>query len=809
MINNTNNDISTNNRNPVISVCMSMYNASKYLRECIDSVLAQTFKNFEFLIVDDGSTDNSVEIVKSYNDSRIRLLCNKHDYIESLNLLLKEAQGKYIARMDADDVMQYNRLSIQYDFLEKENNIDIVCGEIEYLGNKRESIITNELEITLETISEGNIIPHPTVMMRTNRIREKNIQYNSKYLFAEDYNLWVDALIAGLRIIKLPHVLISYRLSHTQISQQNKKEQILCSEKVIQKIYKHLYPSVFEKEEKYSKNNIKEPELGNELTVIIPFLNEQEEILNTLKSIRDNVGNQVEIIIINDCSDDGWPYRSLTHAFNVSYVKNNRRIGVAASRDLGISLCRTPFFLLLDAHMRFYDEKWPQRLVSLLYKDDRVIICCQTRFLKKNETNIVVHNTKCPNVFGAFSTFNINNYWPDIEWNLNEQQIGQNIEIIGNILGAGYAASKRYWSYIKGLQGLRKYGCDEAFLSFKVWREGGKCLLVKDVIIGHIYRTTSPYKHYMTEEISNNLLVSYLTFSQSYYCYALAIALKKNRELYFKSMRILLLYSIEIEKLKNYLNSIYTKSFNDVLQIHRCLLYHKDKINEQSSLYHKINKFILNKQSKKIGLFEGITGQLLWFCLYNKWDNRKKLDNTIQSLWKDICDAIKSRSLSWNFSQGLAGIGWAYMYLYTRQLLDGYPEDILHEIDIQMQEIDLNRITVSNFALGAGGVLAYVTLRNATGQPDWDISYIEKLNIISKKIIENPSSDTPSVFYAIYYLDMQKNGIEKNTYYPKISEWLLTNQHLAFNMKYWEPTIFNGCIGAVICSIDNECNNKK
>ena len=118
MINNTNNDISTNNRNPVISVCMSMYNASKYLRECIDSVLAQTFKNFEFLIVDDGSTDNSVEIVKSYNDSRIRLLCNKHDYIESLNLLLKEAQGKYIARMDADDVMQYNRLSIQYEYLQ-------------------------------------------------------------------------------------------------------------------------------------------------------------------------------------------------------------------------------------------------------------------------------------------------------------------------------------------------------------------------------------------------------------------------------------------------------------------------------------------------------------------------------------------------------------------------------------------------------------------------------------------------------------------------------------------------------------------
>lgn len=516
----------------------------------------------------------------------------------------------------------------------------------------------------------------------------------------------------------------------------------------------------------------------------------------------------MEIITIDDCSDDGLSYESLTRPFNVSYIRNSRRLGVAASRDLGIDLCRTPYFLLLDAHMRFYDRRWPERLISLLNKDDRVIICCQTRFLTKNETNTVVHNTECPNVFGAFSTFSVDRYWPDIEWNLNEQQIGQNTEFIGNVLGAGYAASKRYWSYIKGLQGLRKYGCDEALLSFKVWREGGKCILVKDVIIGHIYRTASPYKRYMAEEISNNLLVSYLTFSQSYYCYAKAIALQKDRDLYYKSMRILQLYSPEIEKLKKYLNSIYTKSFNDVLQIHRCRLYGKETTNKQSSLYHQINKFILNNPSKKFGLFEGMTGQLLWFCLYNKWSNGGILDDTIQSLWEDICDAVKSRSLSWNFSQGVAGIGWAYMYLYTRQLLDDYPEDILYEIDMQMQEVDLNRMPISNFGLGAGGVLAYVTLRITTGQPDWNVSYLKKLNIISQKIIENPSSDMPSVFYALYYLDMQKKGIEKRTYLPKISEWLLSNQHLPLNMKYWKPAIYNGCIGAVISLIDNEINNK-
>lgn len=81
---------------PQVSIYMSMYNASKYLRECIDSVLTQTFKDFEFLIVDDGSNDDSMEIVKSYHDNRIRLIQNTHDYIGSLNMLLDEARGNIL-----------------------------------------------------------------------------------------------------------------------------------------------------------------------------------------------------------------------------------------------------------------------------------------------------------------------------------------------------------------------------------------------------------------------------------------------------------------------------------------------------------------------------------------------------------------------------------------------------------------------------------------------------------------------------------------------------------------------------------------
>lgn len=113
---------------PLVSVCMPMYNASAYLRECIDSILCQTFGDFELLIADDGSTDESRYIVRSYDDPRIRLIENEHDYIGSLNLLLKEARGKYIARMDADDIMVSFRLEAQFGYMERHVEVDVLGG---------------------------------------------------------------------------------------------------------------------------------------------------------------------------------------------------------------------------------------------------------------------------------------------------------------------------------------------------------------------------------------------------------------------------------------------------------------------------------------------------------------------------------------------------------------------------------------------------------------------------------------------------------------------------------------------------------
>ena len=90
---------------PRVTVAMSMHNAAPFLRECIDSVLAQSFADFEFLIVDDGSTDSSATIAASYTDPRLCIISRPHGFIESLNTLLSHARGEYIARMDADDIM--------------------------------------------------------------------------------------------------------------------------------------------------------------------------------------------------------------------------------------------------------------------------------------------------------------------------------------------------------------------------------------------------------------------------------------------------------------------------------------------------------------------------------------------------------------------------------------------------------------------------------------------------------------------------------------------------------------------------------
>lgn len=103
--------------------------------------------------------------------------------------------------------------------------------------------------------------------------------------------------------------------------------------------------------------------MNKRLTIIIPFLLEKEEVEQTLDNMFRFLLDEVDIILINDASNDDSDYRKVAEQYGALYIENEERIGVAASRDKGIELCATPYFLLLDAHMRFYDNRWLGRLV--------------------------------------------------------------------------------------------------------------------------------------------------------------------------------------------------------------------------------------------------------------------------------------------------------------------------------------------------------------------------------------------------------------------------------------------------------------
>ena len=205
----------------VVSVIMSVYNGEPYLKESIESILNQTFTNFEFIIVNDASIDKTREIIQSYTDSRIVYIENEINIgqTKSLNKAIKIARGKYIARMDSDDVAFPNRFGVQVEFLNRNANIKVI-GSWYLIINETGKIIkkvclpVNPTEIKALLIASSPFtypyIAHPTVMLRR-EIFDDIGYYNEKYYVAQDYDLWV-RISRKYQIVNLSQVLLKYRI---------------------------------------------------------------------------------------------------------------------------------------------------------------------------------------------------------------------------------------------------------------------------------------------------------------------------------------------------------------------------------------------------------------------------------------------------------------------------------------------------------------------------------------------------------------------------------------------------------------------
>ena len=211
-------------KSPAISVVMSVYNSATYLKDAIESILDQTFEDFEFIIIDDGSTDNSVDIIKSYKDRRIVFLQNYKNIglAKSLNKGISIARGKYIARMDADDISVQDRLKVQIDFINS-NDTDIVFSTISFIDENNKELgywVLDANNINLDdiyaTLPYSNCLAHPTMMAKRNIIR--NYRYDETLDKAQDYNLWLRLLANKYRFSKINIPLVKYRLHNKSVT---------------------------------------------------------------------------------------------------------------------------------------------------------------------------------------------------------------------------------------------------------------------------------------------------------------------------------------------------------------------------------------------------------------------------------------------------------------------------------------------------------------------------------------------------------------------------------------------------------------
>ena len=223
---------------PLISVLMPVFNGERYIRQAIDSILAQTVTDFELIIIDDASTDNTSSILHSYADRRIRLirLDANLGIVGALNIGLDAANGEFIARMDADDISHPDRFAKQVAFMKKNLQIGLLGSWIRGFGDVRWKYIErypeNHDEIRTWMIFE-NPFAHSAIMFRREVIEQNQLRYPDNFRFVEDWALW-SLLADKTEFANIQSVLVDYRINKMGISQTGSAIQTRSKSKLMQ-----------------------------------------------------------------------------------------------------------------------------------------------------------------------------------------------------------------------------------------------------------------------------------------------------------------------------------------------------------------------------------------------------------------------------------------------------------------------------------------------------------------------------------------------------------------------------------------------
>lgn len=235
--------------NPKISVLVPVYNAEKFIADTISAVLSQTFTDFELILLDDASTDKTLEIISSFDDKRIKYFKNEQNIgiSASRNKLIDLAKGEYIAVLDHDDICMPTRLEEQAKFLDTHKDVGMIGSWFQLKAPKWaplwRKIITNigwvwchPIYPSWDDLWKGNVMMHPTIMYRKKIFQDNNIKYRDEYSPAEDYDFVRQAIEKGIKLLNMQKILLKYNLHGQNLSLVRKKSMIEADHKIKKEI---------------------------------------------------------------------------------------------------------------------------------------------------------------------------------------------------------------------------------------------------------------------------------------------------------------------------------------------------------------------------------------------------------------------------------------------------------------------------------------------------------------------------------------------------------------------------------------------
>jgi len=302
--------------------------------------------------------------------------------------------------------------------------------------------------------------------------------------------------------------------------------------------------------------------MTKKITIIMPYLNEQKEPLETVQSIYDTASSDSFKIIAIDDGSKSVPL-DFSQFKDVRMVKSKKRKGVDGSRQLGVKLTDTPFVFIIDAHMRFKNDQWLPKIIDCLEREPETAWCTTCLALGYGNDDVYKATSR---YYGATMLF-VN---PDTKkdrparevlepkWTTKIDRLEYEIPCI---LGANYAFSKKWFDHIRGLKGLKMWGSSEPFLSIKTWMAGGKCKIRTDVEIGHKFRKDAPYSTAISSLVYNKLYMCKTIFPHVF-GETLINYLPQNR-IFREAMKVIEDNTNEIKADRDYYRQIFKKSVYD------------------------------------------------------------------------------------------------------------------------------------------------------------------------------------------------------------------------------------------------------